>query len=65
MIDHLATERFGSEYLADRGIMRLTNGAMPLKAGVADIDAERLRDPHVAFLPPAIRGTSRATNWSA
>jgi hypothetical protein len=46
--DIAAHQRFGACYDAAHGIVRLEH-ATPLRAGVADIDARRLRDPHVAF----------------
>jgi hypothetical protein len=43
-----ARQRFGMRYNPEQGIVRLEH-ATPLRAGVADIDARRLRDPHIAF----------------
>jgi hypothetical protein len=49
LIDHLARGRFGAEYDAERGIVRFARGATPLRPGVAEISAERLKDRHIAF----------------
>jgi hypothetical protein len=49
LIDHLAGERFGSDYCAEAGIVRFAVGATPLRDGLAGIDERRLKDPHVAF----------------
>lgn len=46
LLDAVARERFGARY-AD-GIVRLAHPT-PLRPGVADLTAARLRDPHVAF----------------
>jgi hypothetical protein len=48
LLDTLGVQRFGDEYLADRGIVRFRNPT-PLRRGVADITDERLRDPRIAF----------------
>jgi hypothetical protein len=49
LIDHLAKERFGEDYLQAEGIVRFSKGATPLKKGVADVKPSRLRDEHVRF----------------
>lgn len=49
IMQHLAAQRFGSDYLPEKGIVRFAQGATPLREGVAEITDERLRDPHVAF----------------
>lgn len=49
LIHHLARERFAADYAPQRGIVRFSRGATPLREGIADITARRLRDPHVAF----------------
>jgi hypothetical protein len=49
LIDHLASERFGADYHAADGVVRFQIGATPLRNGLAEIDARRLKDPHVAF----------------
>ena len=49
LIDHLATQRFGSDYDANLGVVRFTQGATPLREGVAEVTEERLHDPHIAF----------------
>lgn len=48
ILDALATRKFGDQYQADQGIVRL-RAASPLRRGVADITDERLRDSDVAF----------------
>ena len=48
-MEHLATQRFGSEYHREDGVVRFINGATPLRAGIADVTEKRLHDPHVAF----------------
>jgi len=49
LMDHLATQRFGSDYHTEQGIVRFTNGATPLRTGIADVTDERLHDAHIAF----------------
>jgi len=49
LMDGLACERFGADYHPDLGIVRFHNGATPLREGLAEITAERLHDPHIAF----------------
>lgn len=49
LIHHLASERFGSEYHPQLGIVRFQAGATPLREGVAEVTESRLKDPHVAF----------------
>ena len=48
VLDTLGTQRFGAQYLPERGIVRF-NEPTPLRRGVADVTPERLRDPRVAF----------------
>lgn len=48
LLQSLALTKFGGQYDADRGVVRFRDAA-PLRAGVADLTPERLRDPHVAF----------------
>lgn len=40
--------KFGAQWDAERGVVRFEQ-ASPLRAGVAEIADERLRDPHIAF----------------
>jgi hypothetical protein len=54
-LDTIARARFGPHYDAERGIVRLAH-ATPLRAGVADITPQRLKDPHVAFFVQANPG---------
>ena len=49
VLHHLARERFGSDYYPELGIVRFSQGATPLREGVAEITERRLKDPHVAF----------------
>jgi len=49
ILDQLAIQRFGSDYSAETGVTRFRVGATPLRAGIAEVTAERLKDPHVAF----------------
>ena len=49
IMEHLARQRFGSDYHCAEGVVRFTNGAMPLREGVAEVTEERLHDPHVSF----------------
>lgn len=48
LLDAFARSKFDTQYDAEEGIVRL-HAATPLRAGVADITGERLRDPMVAF----------------
>src|SRR5690349_13158109 len=45
ILDYLAAQRFGSDYLAQQGIVRFAQGATPLREGVAEVTDERLHDP--------------------
>ena len=60
LMDELAAQRFGDEYCPELGIARFAVGATPLRDGVADVNAGRLRDPHIAFFvernPGWVRG---------
>lgn len=49
IIDHLARERFGSDYYPELGLVRFSMGATPLREGVAEITERRLKNPHIAF----------------
>jgi len=46
---HLAEERFGADYDPNSGIVRFSDGATPLRDGVAELTGENLKDPHTAF----------------
>lgn len=48
LLDQLGQLKFGSEYDAARGVIRFKQNA-PLRAGVAELTPQRLKDPHVAF----------------
>jgi hypothetical protein len=49
LLDALALERFGADYDPTTGVVRFAQGATPLRSGVADMNAERLRNAHVRF----------------
>jgi hypothetical protein len=49
ILNQLAQQRFGSDYLPETGIARFRVGATPLRPGIAEVTPERLKDPHVAF----------------
>jgi hypothetical protein len=49
ILHHLARERFAADYDPQRGIVRFSRGATPLRRGIADITSRRLRDPHTAY----------------
>lgn len=55
MLDQLGRFKFGDEYDAERGVIRL-HQASPLQSGVAEITPQRLKDPHVAFFIQANPG---------
>ena len=48
ILDTLGVSKFGDQYLSESGVVRF-HEASPLRRGVAEVTAERLRDPHVAF----------------
>ena len=48
IMDAAATARFGRNYDADKGIVRLDNPAL-LKGSFRGIPANRMSDPHIAF----------------
>jgi hypothetical protein len=48
LMHHLASQRFGDDYLPHLGVVRFKVGATPLRDGVAAVTDERLHDPHVA-----------------
>ena len=49
VIDALANRKFPGCYDAGAGVIRASAGKDRLRAGVAELTAERLRDPHVRF----------------
>lgn len=49
LIDLLARRRFPDDYDAAAGVVRTGPQQYRLRAGVADVTAERLNDPHVRF----------------
>lgn len=48
ILDALGARKFGSQYCPETGVIRL-RAATPLRGGVAEVTAQRLRDPRVAF----------------
>jgi hypothetical protein len=63
ILDALGAAKFGDQYLPASGVVRL-HGAAPLRTGIADVTAGRLRDPNVAFFarmnPGHVRGDELA-----
>jgi len=55
VIEALAAVKFPGQYDTARGIIRF-DAASPLRAGVAEVTDERLKDPHVAFFVQANPG---------
>jgi len=49
VMDQLACERFGEQYDPSIGIVRFTHGGTPLRPGIADVNQERQRNPHIRF----------------
>ena len=49
LMENLATQRFGSDYSCEEGVVRFRDGATPLREGLAEVTDQRLHDPHVAF----------------
>lgn len=49
ILDALGRSRFPEEYDVEAGIIRATATQYRLRAGLADVTQERLRDPHVRF----------------
>ncbi len=49
LLPSVATARFGDAFDAAAGVLRARPGAQRLREGVADLDARRLQDPHIAF----------------
>ena len=49
LMEQLASQRFGTDYRCEEGVVRFRNGATPLREGIAEVTDERLHDPHVAF----------------
>jgi hypothetical protein len=57
-LDVLAQLKFPGQFDPTTGIIRLAHAA-PLRAGVAEVTARRLQDPHVAFFVKANPGYAR------
>jgi hypothetical protein len=55
VVDALAQLKFPSEYDPERGIVQMAKAA-PLRSGVAEVTAQRMKDPHVAFFVAANPG---------
>jgi hypothetical protein len=49
LLQSVAVRRFGTRYDPVAGILRARQGDQRLRDGIADLDEQRLRDPHVAF----------------
>jgi hypothetical protein len=49
LLASVASEKFGKRFDPGTGILRAEPGAQRLREGLAEIDGQRLRDPHVAF----------------
>jgi hypothetical protein len=58
LLDNLGRQKFADEYDSRQRIVRF-NQATPLREGVAEIQARRLKDPHVAFFAAANPGHIR------
>jgi len=56
VMEQLAIQRFGTDYLPEQGVVRFAEGATPLREGIAEVTDERLRDPHIAFYVKANPG---------
>jgi hypothetical protein len=59
IIDAAARRKYASSYDASAGIIRAGPKACRLRRGVADVGAERLRDPHVRFFAERNPGHAR------
>jgi hypothetical protein len=49
LLHSIAIRRFGNRYDPVSGLLRAEPGNQRLRDGIAELDARRLRDPHVAF----------------
>lgn len=58
LMDILGESRYPKEYDSANGVIRFVE-ASALKEGIADITAQRLRDPHIAFFQQANPGHVR------
>jgi hypothetical protein len=59
IIDAAACFKYASAYDAPAGIIRASPKACRLRAGVADVTAERLQDPHIRFFAERNPGHAR------
>jgi hypothetical protein len=55
LLEALALQKFSSEYDPEHGVVRFAE-ATPLRLGVAEVNEQRLKDPHVAFFVAANPG---------
>ena len=49
LIDRIAGEKFGSQYLPSSGVIKATRDGCRLRGQVAAVTEHRLRDPYVHF----------------
>ncbi len=49
LLNSAATARFGARFDPGTGILRAQPGAQRLREGVAELDTQRLADPHIAY----------------
>jgi hypothetical protein len=59
LLESAARRRFGGRFDPAACILRAEPGAQRLREGIAEIDAARLRDPHVAFFQEKNPGHAR------
>lgn len=59
LLESVAARQFGRRFDADAGVLRASVAAQRLREGIANINAERLRDPHVAFFQQANPGHAK------
>ena len=59
LLDSVARLRFGDAFDPDAGVLRAEAGSQRLRPGVADVDAHRLRDPHVSYFHTRNPGHAR------
>lgn len=59
LLQSLAFQRFGNRFDPATGVLRAKAGDQHLREGIAELDARRLRDPHVAFFQKQNPGHER------
>jgi hypothetical protein len=64
VLDALAHSRYPGQYDAASGIIRATPFQYQLRAGLAEVTSERLRDPHVRFFNARNPGHGRGDELS-